>query len=53
MVIKGIKHDVVVDTDYFVSDEQKEDFDKKSAEIIEDCIKCMEKRLNNLTYLYD
>jgi hypothetical protein len=53
MVIKEIKNDIVVDIDYFVSAEQKEDFDKKSAEIIEDCINCMEKRLNNLTYLYD
>jgi hypothetical protein len=53
MVIREIKNDIVVDIDYFVSAEQKEDFSKKSTEIIEDCLNCMKKRLELLTLLYD
>lgn len=53
MVITGIKHDIVVDTDYFVSDEQEQDFNKKADEIIKDCTECMKKRLALLTLLYD
>lgn len=53
MFIREVRHEIVIDTDNFVSDEQQEDFNKKSTEIIKDCMECMKKRLNNLTYLYD
>lgn len=53
MVIKEVRHDIIVDADNFVSEEQKEDFDTKANEIIKDCTECMEKRLKMLTLLYD
>lgn len=53
MVIKSIYNDIVVNAENFVSDEQEKDFRIKSDEIIEDCLECMKKRLNLLTYLYD
>ena len=53
MVITGINCDIKVNTKYFVSDEQEQDFNKKADEIIKDCVECMKKRLEWLTLLYD
>lgn len=45
--------DIVIDAENFVSDEQEKDFRIKSDEVIKDCLNCMKKRLDFLTYLYD
>lgn len=54
MIIRKIHvKDIVIDAENFVSNEQEQDFNKKSNEIVKDCLECMKKRLDLLTLLYD